>query len=266
MSDQHTSAVHDQLTTAVDWAGWLRRWDTQQSGYLPDREARFSAMLDVLDILLPEAFVALDLACGPGAISQRLLARFPNARSIAVDLDPVLLTMGQAVLGDMGGRLRWVDADLMSPEWVAKLAAREVDAVLSTTALHWLAPESLTRIYRELGQLVRPGGVFLNGDNLQFGPHLPSFQKVAETMKERTRIDAFERRGLEDWDSWWKALQAEPSLKDLFAERERRFAWKASGWHPPIFDLHVAALRDGGFREVGVIWQHGENRVLMAVR
>ncbi|MDQ3830747.1 MAG: class I SAM-dependent methyltransferase [Candidatus Tectomicrobia bacterium] len=149
---------------------------------------------------------------------------------------------------------------------MSKLGVLEVDAVLSTTALHWLAPEYLTRLYRELGELVRPGGVFLNGDNLKFSPHLPSFQKVAQVMKERTRTDAFERRGLEDWESWWQALQAEPSLQALFAERERRFSWKTSGWHAPIFDVHVAALRDGGFREVGVIWQHMENRVLMAVR
>jgi SAM-dependent methyltransferase len=266
MPEQHMNDVNRDLATAVDWAGWLRRWDVQQSGYLPDREARFTAMLDVLDVLLPETFVALDLACGPGAISQRLLSRFPKARSIAVDLDPVLLAMGQAVLGDMDGRLSWVDADLTGAEWVSKLGVLEVDAVLSTTALHWLPPEHLTRLYRELGELVRPGGVFLNGDNLKFGPHLPSFQKVAQTIKERRRLDAFERRGLEDWESWWKALQAESSLKALFAERERRFSWKTSGRVAPIFDVHVAALRDGGFREVGVIWQHMENRVLMAVR
>jgi trans-aconitate methyltransferase len=266
MPNQETSDVSQCLTTAVDWAAWLRRWDTQQTGYLPEREARFNAMLDVLEVLLPENFVALDLACGPGAISQRLLSRFPKARCVAVDLDPVLLTMGQAVLGDMGGRLRWVDADLMAPEWVGRLGESQIDAAVSTTALHWLAPEHLTRIYRELGQLVRPGGVFLNGDNLKFGPHLPSFQKVAQTMKEQTHTDAFERRGLEDWENWWKALQAEASLKALFAEREKRFAWKAAERHAPIFDLHVAALRNGGFREIGVIWQHMENRVLMAVR
>jgi hypothetical protein len=46
-------------------------------------------MLDALAILLPEEFAALDLACGPGAISQRLLARFAKARGVAVDLDPV---------------------------------------------------------------------------------------------------------------------------------------------------------------------------------
>ena len=107
------------MNPSVDWHQWLQRWDAQQTAYLPDREGRFRAMLDVLDILLPEEFIALDLACGPGAISQRLLARFPKAQSIAVDLDPVLLSMGQAVLGRMGGRLRWVEADLMRPEWVS---------------------------------------------------------------------------------------------------------------------------------------------------
>ena len=115
-----------QATPGVDWHRWLQRWDVQQTGYLPDREGRFTAMLDVLEILLPDEFVALDLACGPGAISQRLLARFPKARCVAVDLDPVLLTMGQSVLGTMGGRLRWVAADLTTPEWITQLGETQL--------------------------------------------------------------------------------------------------------------------------------------------
>jgi hypothetical protein len=31
------------------------------------------------------------------------------------------------------------------------------------------------------------------------------------------------------------------------------------------FDVHVAALRDAGFREVGTIWQALSDRVLLAV-
>ncbi len=94
---------------------WLQRWDVQHTGHLPDREARFNVMLDVLEILMPAEFVALDLACGPGAISQRLLERFPKAHSIAVDLDPFLMALGKGVLGDMQGRLRWLEADLNDP-------------------------------------------------------------------------------------------------------------------------------------------------------
>jgi len=138
--------MHEEIPQ-LNWSEWMQRWDRQQSGYLPDREQRFSAMLDVLGVVLPEQFVALDLACGPGAISQRLLARFPQARSIALDFDPVLLMLGKNVLGEMNGRLRWVEADLRDPSWRTQLGVEQVDAVLSTTALHWLPAESLVQVY-----------------------------------------------------------------------------------------------------------------------
>jgi SAM-dependent methyltransferase len=260
------SGIADDTQAPIDWQRWLQRWDVQQAGYLPDREARFNAMLDVLAALLPENFLALDLACGPGAISQRLLNRFPKARCVAVDLDPVLLAMGQGVLGTMAGRLRWVEANLMTADLPAELGDGPFDAVLSTTALHWLPPEPLIRLYRQLAQLVRPGGVVLNGDHLKFDLSMPTFQRLADTVKERRREDAFTRRGVEDWSQWWEALAAEPALQALFTERERRFTWKGHGHTVPIFALHQAALKDAGFREVGVIWQNMDNRVLMAVR
>jgi hypothetical protein len=55
-------------------------------------------------------------------------------------------------------------------------------------------------------------------------------------------------------------------LAGLFAEREQCFTWHQAERHRPIFALHEAALRDAGFREVGVIWQRLDNRVLMALR
>src|ERR1044071_5413750 len=113
----------------LDWPDWLRRWDAQQEGYVPEREARFTAMFDALETLLPASFTVLDLACGPGSISQRLLARFPAARAIAVDIDPVMLALGRGAVGTVGGRLRWAQVDLESPDWLKVLDAARVDAV-----------------------------------------------------------------------------------------------------------------------------------------
>jgi trans-aconitate methyltransferase len=252
--------------TELDWRGWLRRWDAQQTGYLPDREARFAVMLDVLGVLLPPELVALDLCCGPGSISVRLLDRFPRARCVALDKDPLLLAIGQGSLGDAGGRLRWVDADLAGADWAEQLGVREVDAVLSTTALHWLQPDQLARVYHRLGQLVRPGGVFLNGDHMRFAPHLARFRRVADEVKAARKADAFERRGVENWEDWWAALAREPAAAGLLAERERRFAGRTRDWNNPGYDFQAAALREAGFAEVDVIWQNLDNRVLMAVR
>jgi SAM-dependent methyltransferase len=252
---------------APDWRAWLQRWDAQQTGYLPDREGRFAVMLDILEALLPERFVAVDLCCGPGSISQRLLARFSEAHCIAVDLDPVLLAIGRGLLGDAGGRLKWVESNLLELDQLAEqLGAAQVDAVLSTTALHWLPVEHLVRLYRRLAEIVRPGGVLLNGDHLRFGPDLPTFQQVAERITEQRRAEAFQRRGVEDWQQWWAAVAAEPGFQKLLAERERRFAWRPDSLLAPTAELHEAALRDAGFREVGVIWQNLHNRVVLAIR
>ena len=253
-------------TPNLNWHEWMQRWDKQQSGYLPDREQRFNAMFDVLEALLPERFIALDLACGPGSLSQRLLNRFPQARSIALDFDPVLLLLGQKELGDMQGRLQWVEADLRDPEWYTMLGVEQVDAVLSTTALHWLTASTLVQVYHRMGKLVRSGGVLLNGDEFQFGPHMPSFRKVDEFVPQRATGIMEIHSDTEGWSAWWENLKSEQGMDDLFAERHRRDIEGSHHGSHPIAELHEAALRDAGFREVGVIWQHMGNRVIMAVR
>lgn len=255
----------DTALDLIDWHGWMARWDAQQTGYLPEREARFTVMLDALEQLLPASFVLLDLACGPGAISQRVLRRFPGASSIAVDVDPVLLTLGQRVLGTQASRLQWVDADLRDPSWAARLGVSQVDAVLSTTALHWLPAGHLVRLYRDLSQLLRPGGIFLNGDHMRYGAGLPTLRTLAQQHYQQTIQTAFGSGQGEDWEHWWRALSGEPGMAELFAERARRFPEASHDDTAPIYDLHVGALRDAGFREVGVIWQRYDDRVLLAV-
>jgi SAM-dependent methyltransferase len=249
----------------IDWRAWLQRWDRQQAGYLPSREERFAVMLDALNVLLPASFLALDLACGPGSLSQRLLTRFPAARCLAVDLDPVLLTLGRKALGDIDGRLLWIEADIRDPAWLSRLDVTQVDAVLTTTALHWLRPEALLPLYQQLATLIRPGGLFLNGDHLRFPPQQPSLQVLAEHVSRRQE-QALIQQGGETWAQWWEALAQEPALAAAFAERERRFHWRDHGEAWQTLDVHEAALRNAGFHEVGVCWQELDNRVLLAVR
>ena len=250
----------------IDWLDWLRRWDAQQEGYIPEREARFTAMFDALAELLPTPFVALDLACGPGSISQRLLARFPDARAIAVDLDPVMLAIGRGALGTVDGRLRWIEADLASPDWLETLGETQIDAVLSSTALHWLEPEPLGRLYHDLAHLLRPGGLFLNGDNMAFSAALPTLARLSQRLLDEQWADAaFAARGIETAEQWWDALTLEPAVAPLLTQRAERFAGKKRPDSSPGFDAQEAALRDAGFREVGTIWQVLSSRVVLAV-
>src|ERR1700721_1073618 len=90
---------------------WIARWDRQQEVYLPDREDRFTALIDAAEAGTgrPDPLV-LDLGCGPGSLAVRLLARIPAATVIAVDADPVTLALGRSAYGG-GPGLRVVYAD-----------------------------------------------------------------------------------------------------------------------------------------------------------
>ena len=265
-----TSAV----SAHIDWIDWMRRWDAQQSLYLTTREERFSVMLDAIAGTVAAesdaAFLALDLACGPGSISQRLLARFPGAHAFALDFDSVLLSIGRGALGSYEGRLTWLVDDLNDPAWAERLAqrleGRQLDAVLSSTALHWLAPGSLARVYRELGQLVRPGGVFLNADHMPYGSHTPTLRTLSTDIKERKLAARRAASDVEDWETWWQAVSAEPGLAELVKERDRRMARRDRTWTNAGLDFQKGALVDAGFREVDTIWQWFDNRVLLALR
>src|SRR4051795_13543883 len=96
---------------------WITRWDRQQEGYLPDREERFTALIDAVAAGAgrPDP-VVLDLGCGPGSLSTRLLDRIPEASVVAIDTDPLLMTLGRTLHADREN-LTFVGLDLRSPGW-----------------------------------------------------------------------------------------------------------------------------------------------------
>lgn len=242
----------------------LGRWDAQQAAYIAHREQRFTVMLEVLELTLGDGFLALDLACGPGSLTRRLLDRFSGARVMGIDYDPLLLHVARDALSGYGDRLQLVDADLTSPDWPRALDGAAPEAVVSTTALHWLTPPQLVELYRRVGQLLAPGGILLNGDHLRFDGRSPTLQKIAAAHDAATQQTAF-ARGAQTWAEWWSSLTSDADLAPLAAERERRFDGRV-GCPPTTLDFHLAALTQAGFSEIGTVWQYLDDYVVFARR
>lgn len=245
----------------LDAAAWQESWDRQQEGYLPDREHRIAAMLDVVSAVAPGEPRLLDLACGTGSITLRALARFPRLVSTVVDQDPVLLAIAEASLAD---RASVVSADLNDSSWVDALPHKPYDAVLTATALHWFQPERLTVLFREIRSVLRPGGVFINAD------HMPeeSLPRLNGHIGEwaRARRDARHATGAElSWQAWWERVALDPALAPLAEKRKEIYPGGHSAeWHPPS-EWHVNALREAGFSEAGTIWRGGLDAAVAAL-
>ncbi|MGH3565576.1 MAG: class I SAM-dependent methyltransferase [Pseudonocardia sp.] len=246
----------------LDAASWLRRWDRQQAGYVPDREHTFSLMLDVLERLGAAPGRLLDLACGPGSLADRTLARFPDAEVVGLDLDPVMLELGRRTLRD---RVRWVEADLRLPDWPDGLEPGSFDAVVSATALHWLDAEHLPHVTAGLAGVLRPGGVFANFDTLLADPADPRLAELTTDLRQKLQAQTTGDAEFEDFYTWWDALAAEPELRELFVERDRRFGSRCHGAGTTLRDWEQA-LRAARFAEVATLTQVMDRRLLVAIR
>jgi SAM-dependent methyltransferase len=254
--------------------GWIERWDRQQEVYLANREERFTALIDAVEAGTGRTDpLVIDLGCGPGSLAVRLLRRIPEASVIAVDADPVTLALGAAAYGDIPG-LRFLDLDLRSSGWETRLGlepGRPVDAVASTTALHWLSALELHTLYATVAGLLRPGGLFLDGDQLRLdevsSPALSRLDRALEDKESRRRFPGGHAGRAENWAQWWGAVAADRALAPAAAERERRRV--ESGHHASEstqLAVHTGALRSAGFAEIGTLWQRGGDRLLAAVR
>jgi SAM-dependent methyltransferase len=262
---------YDQAMNAAEakhWGStWVTRWDRQQELYVPLREQRFEAMFKMLEIDLDgvESPRILDLACGPGAIGTRLVERLPSVRYVGVDIDPVLLHLARLSAPRPEPNYTIVAIDLAEAGW-NELIGGPFDAIVSSTALHWFTSAELRRIFAAARLLLRAGGLFLNADNLAFAAsHLQATANIVDRAQQ-VRAAA---NGAEDWFQWWDSARSDRELAPYVAERDKRFPPKPTDTEeaqaaPPSFREYVDALAENGFTDIDTIWQHFDDRVLVA--
>ncbi|NEA51437.1 class I SAM-dependent methyltransferase [Streptomyces sp. SID10815] len=257
-----TDTSADVTTTGTDWRAWQESWDRQQEWYMPDREDRFSVMLDMVEALVGTAPRVLDLACGTGTITARLLARLPEATSTGVDLDPALLAIARGTFeGDE--RVSFVTADLKDPDWTAKLPHGSYDAVLTATALHWLHSEPLAALYGSVAGIVRDGGVFMNADHM-IDDTTPRIN-AAERAQRHARMDQAKQGDALDWAEWWQLAAQDPVLAGPTARRFEIYGEHADG-DMPSAAWHARVLREKGFAEARPVWRSPSDTLLLALK
>ena len=260
------------MTADTNWNALLESWDKQQTAYIEFREERFTLMIQALADHFGTHFTFVDLGCGPGSLTQRILDALPQATAIAVDTDPVLLTMAQHFLARFGERVSIVDVDMRAPNWTARLPVKKIDAAVSTTAMHWLMPDQLIKAYSDIAALMPEGGMILNGDHFAFERTEYCAHELSVADRSRAQKHLLAQPDVLNWENWWQAMEREPALQAAFAERASKQAQADALYgerHTSTLSnlsLHELALRHAGCSEVATIWQRFENRILMGIK
>lgn len=248
------------------WRRLLSSWDAQQELYRPDRELGLRAICGlVAETHTSGAPWVLDLACGCGSVTARLLEAMPSAHVVGIDRDPVLLRIAQEIWAD-DPRVAFERADLREVGWRERLGGRQFDAVVTAASLHWFEPDDLAALYRVIASTLAPGGLFANLDWIPIA-QAPGLQRLCDgSMRAWQRQVAPPDGGSQSpWRAWWALVLADP---DLVGEAAARSSMGLP--QPAEFfgdeDWHRSALSAAGFAEVGVIWRSSSSAVIVAMK
>ena len=108
-----------------------------------------------------ERFV--DLGCGNGILTSAILTRYPQANGDLVDFSEPMLAQARKQLQAYGEHARFITADLASADWTHAIAEHApFDVIVSGFAIHHLPHTRKQELYREIFDVLKPGGLFVN--------------------------------------------------------------------------------------------------------
>src|SRR3989304_1905598 len=104
-----------------------------------------------------------DLGCGNGILASAILARYPQACGDLVDFSEPMLAEARLQLKAQAAQVRFITADLASAGWAHPVADHApFDVIVSGFAIHHLPHIRKQQLYREIFDLLKPGGLFVN--------------------------------------------------------------------------------------------------------
>jgi SAM-dependent methyltransferase len=133
----------------------------------------------------------VDLGGGSGRLIELILDAHSTANAIIVDQSEPFLALAERRLARFGSRATCILARLQDdwPSPITHLAAaptRRVSAFVSMSAIHHLEPAEKESLYCRCFDLLAPGGVLLNGDEIR-APRDDDYLQVLSNWADHMR-------------------------------------------------------------------------------
>lgn len=201
---------------------------------------RYDELLDTIVACIPsESKSILELGCGTGELTLKLLKHYPKANIIALDYSPRMIQFAKEKIAAAGYENRWQGIQLDFGDWAAgnQEIGNNFDACVSSLAIHHLTDEMKLKLVEKIASTLKSGGAFFNGD-----PVLPESDFLAEVYQDFRKKSAMENGiSLEEVRSKvGKSITYGYSSQDCLATLED----------------HLLMLKKAGFKTITVPWKY----------
>ncbi len=203
---------------------------------------KYDEMLDVLVGCIASANNRiLELGCGTGELSLKVLERYPSASVVAVDYSPRMLDFARAKIESAGYAARWTGIELDFGEWANNPnfsgLGDKFNSGISSLAIHHLEDEMKLKLFGRIRESLNAGGCFWNADPL---------------LAESAAIKDIYQAAREDW-----ALSQGETLAQIRANVGTSVSY---GYSNPdrlaTLSAQLEMLINAGFESVAVPWKY----------
>ncbi len=190
---------------------------------IPHYEEMLQALVDALPFHKKDKLKIIDLGCGTGNLSQKLISVYPNARIACLDMSENMLKMAKTKLRETSHVDFWL-GDIRDFDYRIKY-----DAILASMVLHHIEGKDKPRFYRKLYNALPKGGVFFNIDIF-----LSSNNHLQELYTNK-------------WKMFMKTSGLSVKKVNEMITRHQKED------RPVVFEDELAIMRKAGFKRVDVV-------------
>jgi len=203
---------------------------------------KYDEMLDVLaGCIASNNQRILELGCGTGELTLKVLECYPSAEIVAVDYSPRMLDFARTKIEAAGYASRWTGIELDFGEWANNPnfsgLGDKFNAGISSLAIHHLEDEMKLKLFQRIRESLTAGGCFWNADPV---------------LSESAAMKDIYQAAREDW-----ALSQGETLAEIRAKVGTSVSY---GYSNPDRLATLAAqlemLENAGFETVAVPWKY----------
>lgn len=220
-------------------------------GAIPFAAEQLDVMMRIIRAARPELTTFLDIGCGDGILGHTILAHFPDAHGVLLDFSEPMIEAARRKLAPNRNQIKLITQDYGKPEWLKTVQPfGSYDAIVSGYSIHHQPDDRKRDLYRQIFDLLKPGGVFINIEHVA-----PESEWIEERFNELF-IDSIivhnQLHGIDD---------SREEIERRFREREHKDANILAS-----ADLQQKWLIDLGFQQVACYLKIFELAVFGGIR
>ncbi|MBP2627368.1 MAG: ubiquinone/menaquinone biosynthesis methyltransferase [Firmicutes bacterium] len=134
-------------------------YDGQRRNLIPCFEDFYKTLVAIVNVdnNIPKI---LDIGAGTGLCSYFLLKKYPDAKLTLIDLSDKMLEMAKKRFAN-NSSVQYIAQDYTRYE-----SSEQYDIIISALSIHHLTGNQKEHLYAKVFQLLKPGGVFVNADQV----------------------------------------------------------------------------------------------------